>query len=178
MAAVGIQFAVGIPLILFLLRHDNSALPVAQPGILPAAGRAPAITVSPADARRGGGGGGGMVITRVGTGSLEGDGFILKVDHAGATGFKPASADDALSSTMVNGKRVIHKWTMGQFADFIQGAIGAPIVDQTGLIGEYNFELSPPRLFAAEERIEKVKESLLNELGLKLEPNTKHETAK
>jgi RNA polymerase sigma factor (sigma-70 family) len=70
------------------------------------------------------------------------------------------------------GKRNFRNMTMAEFAKFIGGVLEAPVADQTGLTGNYDIEMTPPRLGRADEKVERVTGILLNELGLQLVPFT------
>jgi RNA polymerase sigma factor (sigma-70 family) len=72
----------------------------------------------------------------------------------------------------VNGIRSFHEVTMAEFSRFVSGVMKVPVVDQTGLTGIYDIEMTAPRQNVADGRIERVTGILLNDLGLQLVPFT------
>jgi bla regulator protein BlaR1 len=57
-----------------------------------------------------------------------------------------------------------------QFISNLQGYFDEPIVDRTGLTGDYDITLHWPRASDAKSRAEAVKTAMLNQLGLTLSP--------
>jgi RNA polymerase sigma factor (sigma-70 family) len=58
--------------------------------------------------------------------------------------------------------------TMTEFARFIGGVLQAPVIDQTGLTGTYDIDITPPRPGRIDRLLERTKTILNDELGLKL----------
>jgi len=69
-----------------------------------------------------------------------------------------------------SGKRHFQNMTMAEFAEFIEGVLEVPVVDQTGLTGTYVIDMTPPRLGGIDGRLERVTGILRDELGLQLLP--------
>jgi len=95
----------------------------------------------------------------------------LKADsglHPSAPGGEPYRQNSAMGM-------VTRSWTMAQFAAYIASPLQAPVVDETGLTGPYDFTLdfTPYVSNDGPERPDVVwvlNQTLQGELGLKLEP--------
>jgi len=92
--------------------------------------------------------------------------------HPSAVGTKPSRENTAIS-TIAKGL------TIQEFADFLAGPLKTPIVDQTGLKGQYDFVLDftqylpPGGPRGLDDFLDAIPATLEGELGLKLERQTK-----
>ena len=100
------------------------------------------------------------------------DVLLLRVDHPNAPGLKPGTVPPPgnWGSPVIEGKVHCQNISMSRFAGHLEVALGIPVVDQTGLAGNYDVEI--PVNFGAtfEERMETARTVLQDEFGMKLVP--------
>jgi uncharacterized protein (TIGR03435 family) len=107
------------------------------------------------------------------------DALAITVDHSDAPGLTPAAANAGPEIGLRDGKRFLQNRSISDLASFLESALDTPVIDQTGLTGNYDFQFS---LLAQtgddhDSRIEWVKKVMLQELGLNLIPSPgPHET--
>ena len=100
------------------------------------------------------------------------DVLLLKVEHPNALGLKPGTPQ-MWSGLVTHG--LIHEKniTISRLAKDLGWDLQIPVIDQTGLVGNYDFDF-PENLGATPvEKLAKAKQWLLTELGLKLVPDRK-----
>jgi len=100
------------------------------------------------------------------------DVLLLKVDHPNAPGLKPGtpSQPEIGFFPISNGKIHYKNYPISKLCRDLEWNLQVPVIDQTELTG--NYDLDCPDYFAIppSERIEKIKQVLPEELGLKLVP--------
>jgi uncharacterized protein (TIGR03435 family) len=62
------------------------------------------------------------------------------------------------------------KWTMASFAAALSSPVGRPVIDQTGIQGDYEIEVAYARDGDTDSPLPSVFTALQEQLGLKLEP--------
>lgn len=110
------------------------------------------------------------------------DVLLLQVDHSNAPGLKPGTPPPPgprPPSRISNGIVYYKNRSMSELAAILQRRLEFPVVDQTGLAGNYDLDTPnefggpnvPGKTGASPQRIESARQWLHNELGLKLVPN-------
>lgn len=98
------------------------------------------------------------------------DVLLLKVEHPNALGLKPGTPQmqsGLVTHGLIHNKNI----SISRLAKDLGWDLKIPVIDQTGLVGNYDFDF-PENLGAMPaEKLEKAKQWLLTELGLKLVPN-------
>ena len=98
------------------------------------------------------------------------DVLLLKVENLNAVGLKPGTPQ-MRSGLVTHGLIHLKNISISRLAKDLGWDLQIPVIDQTGLVGNYDFDF-PENLGATPaEKLEKAKQWLLTELGLKLVPN-------
>ena len=103
------------------------------------------------------------------------DVLLLKVKTPGAPGLRRGNGGGSFSSGLYSGgknsgKYVLENGSLSTFAGFLEThSVRRPVLDETGLSGNYNIELDG-QVINSENAL---KEALLHELGLELVPDRK-----
>jgi uncharacterized protein (TIGR03435 family) len=100
------------------------------------------------------------------------DVLFLKVQNRNPPNLKPAH--DAFSSRMFTDadKTVIEGQDISALRQYIEGVVGMPVLDQTGMKGKYDVTLEMNLNWRTPSR-EKLEQTLLDQLGLELVPTRK-----
>jgi uncharacterized protein (TIGR03435 family) len=96
---------------------------------------------------------------------------LLKVKNSNAPNFKPHSGSDN-SSSWIGGirKATIMNYPAHSFFEQIESSVGKPVLDRTGLTGNYDIQLDwIPRRGETEK--DAYQRALLEQLGLELVPS-------
>jgi uncharacterized protein (TIGR03435 family) len=92
---------------------------------------------------------------------------------SGGPKIQPIAADEPGQGRSSQGPRIIkgYGFPMSQLAQMLISAVGAPVIDQTGLQGKYTFELefAPQSGAREDETLPSIFTVLQERLGLKLE---------
>jgi uncharacterized protein (TIGR03435 family) len=98
------------------------------------------------------------------------DVLLLKVEHPNAPGLKPGTPQ--MQSGLVT-RGLIHNKniSISRLAFDLGWDLQIPVIDQTGLVGNYDFDFPENLGPTPAEKLEKAKQWLPTELGLKLVPN-------
>ena len=110
------------------------------------------------------------------------DMLLLEVDRSAAPGLKPVTApppNPRPPSRISNGIVYYQNRSLSELAAILERRLEFPVEDQTGLAGHYDFNVPtqyggpsvPGKTGASPQRIERARQWLHNELGLKLVPN-------
>jgi uncharacterized protein (TIGR03435 family) len=101
------------------------------------------------------------------------DVLVLKVNYPNALGLKPTVSVTAASlKTHVNNGLIHNKNTpMSRLAADLGWILQIPVIDQTELKGNYDFDLPENLGSASDERLESLKQWLPSQLGLDLVPD-------
>ena len=98
------------------------------------------------------------------------DVLLLKVEHPNALGLKPGTPQmqsGLVTHGLIHNKNI----SISRLAKDLGWDLQIPVIDQTGMVGNYDFDF-PENLGATPaEKLEKAKQWLLADLGLKLAPN-------
>ena len=99
--------------------------------------------------------------------TLAADALLLKLKTPGAPGLllEPGGKQGSQSG-QIGGSFVSRNMPMGNLASFLEMKLGKPVLDQTGLAGNYTYEI-PDTAFSSTELLNA---ALLNQLGLELVP--------
>jgi uncharacterized protein (TIGR03435 family) len=95
------------------------------------------------------------------------DVLLLKLNHSGAPGLTPADNSSWEQWSARHPEKIglhNHNITAARFADLIQGLVPQPVIDQTGLTGNYDFITGA---FGPNE----INQVFLDQLGLELVPS-------
>jgi uncharacterized protein (TIGR03435 family) len=98
------------------------------------------------------------------------DVLLLKVEHPNAPGLKlgtPQVQSGLVTRGLVHEKNI----SISRLAKDLGWDLQIPVIDQTGLVGNYDFDFPENLGATSAEKLEKAKQWLLTELGLKLVPN-------
>ena len=102
------------------------------------------------------------------------DVLLLQVDHSNAPGLKPGTAPPPElngMSRVFQGRVYFKNRPMSHFAGYFSTALQVPVVDQTGLTGNYDMEVPVNFAGKPEEKLETAQKVLLDEFGMKLVPS-------
>jgi uncharacterized protein (TIGR03435 family) len=97
----------------------------------------------------------------------ETDVFLLKLNHPNAPGLTPAdnsSWEEWFAKHPQKAGLHQHNITASHFAQLIEGLLPKPVIDKTGLTGNYDFQT---RSFGSEE----INQVFVDQLGLELVPS-------
>ena len=98
------------------------------------------------------------------------DVLLLKVENPNVLGLKPGTPQ-VLSGLVTRGLIHNKNISISRLAFDLGWNLQIPVIDQTGLVGNYDFDF-PENLGATPaEKLEKAKQWLLTELGLELVPS-------
>ena len=98
------------------------------------------------------------------------DVLLLKVEHPNAPGLKPGTPQvqsGLVTRGLIHNKNI----SISRLAKDLGWDLQIPVIDQTGLVGNYDFDFPEDLGATPAEKLEKAKQWLLAELGLKLAPS-------
>ena len=102
--------------------------------------------------------------------------LLLELDQPNAEAMKLVTLppNQPRPRTVVTHQRIHYKnMALSKLCKYLTRVLQAPVVDQTGLTGNYDFDFPDVEAFTLSERIERIKRSLPEEFGLKLVPGRK-----
>jgi uncharacterized protein (TIGR03435 family) len=105
------------------------------------------------------------------------DVLCLEIQGSGATGLKPANHRQIDprkgTSSGGSGPGYFHckNQPLSNLTEFIESCFNVPVVDQTGLIDRFDIDLNWHDANYQHPNLEKLKQALLNQLGLALVPS-------
>jgi uncharacterized protein (TIGR03435 family) len=95
------------------------------------------------------------------------DALLLKIKTPGAPGLRlEPRGKEGSQSGQIGGRFVSRNMPIGHLAALLELKLRKPVLDQTGLTGNYTYEI-PDTAFNSPERLNA---ALLNQLGLELVP--------
>ena len=101
--------------------------------------------------------------------------LVLKVRHSEADGLKPSRVQSpGGGSSYAGGSDYWRGQNMpiAAVAEFLEGALQTPVIDATGLSGQFDVALHKADANAGGDDTERLKQAVLDQLGLALEPAT------
>jgi uncharacterized protein (TIGR03435 family) len=101
--------------------------------------------------------------------------LVLKVRHSEADGLKPSRVQSpGGGSSYAGGSDYWRGQNMpiAAVAEFLEGALQTPVIDATGLSGQFDVALHKGDADAGGDDGERLKQAVLDQLGLELEPAT------
>ena len=101
--------------------------------------------------------------------SIETNVLYLRVKQPNAPGLKKTKPHQISSMTTMNGEFKVSDAPVGICGVLLEEKLGTPVIDQTGLTKNYDYELTWDDEINGEENL---KQALYNQLGLELVPGT------
>jgi uncharacterized protein (TIGR03435 family) len=101
--------------------------------------------------------------------------LVLKVRHSEAGGLKPSrDQSPGGGSTYAGGSDYWRGRNMpiAAVAEFLEGALQIPVIDATGLSGQFDVALHKGDANAGGDDADRLKQAVLDQLGLTLDPAT------
>ena len=101
------------------------------------------------------------------------DVLLLQVDHPDAPGLKLATPSQPAQGLTRVTHGIIHfkNRSISRLAIFLEQYLQVPVIDQTGLAGNYDLDLPDMAAIPTSERTAKIKQVCLDEFGLKFVPS-------
>jgi uncharacterized protein (TIGR03435 family) len=100
---------------------------------------------------------------------LKTNAWILKVKYPNTAALKP-SVSETGSTSIGNGIISVTHGNMNGFAYSVENHFKVPVIDQTGLTKDFDFEISWDDYEGGYPNLNGFKQALLNQLGLELVP--------
>ena len=100
------------------------------------------------------------------------DALVLRVNHADAPGLKPGTIVNRPIQSPPNTVR-FPSGTMATLGNYLESVLGTPVLDQTGLTGNYDIQfpaIGRAGPISQTERVEQTRKVILEQLGLDLIP--------
>ena len=104
---------------------------------------------------------------------LETNVLLLKIQFQNAPGLKP-NAKRGGRITMGQGEYKCVNIPISMFVDYLENNFGIPVIDRTGLVGHFDFDLKWNEQHDEHGRLrpEPLRQALLDQLGLELVPSS------
>lgn len=98
--------------------------------------------------------------------------LLLKVVNPSAPGLKPSAASESSLSSIGRGRYASKNQAITALTRFLEARLRVPVLDQTGLTDHYDIQLHWDTTQGADPVNKSLKQSILDQLGLELVPDT------